>query len=549
VTANSSHFREIYRIFRRRLIESEALAPDADYNTRLWQILGAIAVPGLYASGILFGTLLDGDAAPIWTVRGVRTFFAAYSFTIAAFATLFEWDMLFPDRRDFLVLTLFPIKLRDLFTAKIASLGVLLGVLVGTVNTGPVAVMILVLVMVPRAQNLRFIESVLVYIASTSAAAIFGFLCVIAMQALLVNLTSVRLFRRISPYVQMIGMSAMVLALVMCPVYLQVQLIRAFRPEWLWRFPPYWFAALQEPIAQQRDPLFRGIAILGLRALGLVFLLCLGGWAIGFARHYRRTLEAEDSTAGRIRQRSWADVLLSTPQERGIFRFTGAILGRSTIHRMFLACYWSLGIGLGIVAGLTLNIHGFEFSTEAMRSFPFLLTFFIVSGLRTVFQFPAELNANWLFQIAEAGWGRAARRATRLRILASGILPAVILFTPFEVVHWGTAGLFHVALEAIGGLLLAELMFWTFDRVPFTCSYFPGRMNLALLVVFYLYGFTTYSFKMVDIEKWVEQNPAWGSALILVAIIALGLIWRWKTDTEMIRFDGTEPVIQILDLS
>jgi hypothetical protein len=540
-------FHELFRIFRRHLVESDALAVDADYETKLWQILGILAAPGLYS--VLLIDMIESDPLG-WEARGFRTFFAAFSFIVAAATTLFEWDMLFPDRRDFLILTQFPIRMRDLFVAKVASLGALIGTLVVALNAGSVSMFALALILSPRAHHLSFLKLALAFMACNAAAALFGFLCVATLQALLVNLTSVRLFRRISPYIQTTGMSLMVLALVLAPIYVNVKLVRAFRPEWLWYFPPYWFAAMQEPLTPRSDPLFRPIAIFGLHAFAYVFLLCAAAWALGFTRHYRRTLEADDSIAGRVRRHSWADTLLASPQERGIYRFTGAILARSNKHRMFLACYWSLGIGLGIVAGLTLDIHGFSFSRQEMRSFPFLLTFFIVSGLRTVFQFPAELNANWLFQMAEDGWGRAARRATRIRILSSGLVPALALFLPFEIANWGvTTGLLHVSLECLSGLLLAEIMFWTFDRVPFTCSYFPGRMNLGLLAALYLYGFTTYSFRMAAMEQWIEQNPVPGAGLMLASVVALGLVWRWKTDTEMIRFDGTEPELQTLDLT
>jgi hypothetical protein len=543
----NSHFRELFRIFRQRLIETE---DGSEFNTRLWQTLGILAVPGLYASGTLFGVLLEGDAGPLWMLRSIRTFFTAYSFCVSAFVTLFEWDMLFPDRRDFLVLTQFPIRLRDLFAAKLASLGMLLGVLIATVNIGAVAIMTLVLLMAERAHNWRFVASVAAYMICTTAASVFGFLIVAALQGVLINLTPVRLFRRLSPYVQMAGMSVIIIAFVLFPLYVNVRFAERFHPEWFSRFPPYWFAAMQELFTGRTHDGFREAGVVGLKVFAFTLLLWAITWAAGFARHYERTLESEDSIAGRVRHSfSWTDRLLSTPQERGIYRFTGAILARSNKHRMFLACYWSLGLALGLIAGLVPGLHGISFSEYGVRGLPFLLTFFTVSGLRVVFQFPAELNANWLFQIAEADWGRAARKATRLRILASGLIPALLLFLPLEIAYWGSAGLLHIFLQGLSGLLLAEAMFWTFDKVPFTCSYFPGRMNLALLVVLYLYGFTTYSFRMADIEQWIEMNPLRGAVLIVVAIAAFCLIWRWKTDTEMIRFDGSEPDIQILDLS
>jgi hypothetical protein len=546
------HFRELFRLFRQRFVESDALAPDSDYNTNLWQILGVLAVPGLYASGILYGALLDQDTSPyaIWMLRGVRTFFCAYSFTVAGFATLFEWDMLFPERRDFLVLTLFPIRMRDLFLAKLASLGVLLGVLVATINAGALSVLALVLLMSTRAHNVAFVARVLEYVTSTTAAAVFGFLVVAGLQGLLINTMPVRVFRKISPYVQMAGMSALVLALVLFPLYINMFVVLAHE-EWLWWFPPYWFAAMQELWGGTPGALLRAVGWHGVKAFGCALLIFAVTWAAGFMRHYRKTLESEDTTAGSLRGgRSWLERLLHTPQQRAVFYFSGSILARSAKHRLFLACYWSLGMAFGLVSGLGVDGGHLAFTAEGLRAFPFLMTFFAVSGFRAAFQFPAELASNWAFQIAEAGWGSAARYATRVRVLLSGLAPVVIFFTPFEIAHWGVRlGLLHVAIQAAAGVLLTEGFFWTFNKVPFTCSYFPGKMNLALLVAFYLYGFTMYSYTMADVEKWADTHVGGGLLILAAAAGLIRIAGRHRTGDWAVRFDGSEPEIVALDLS
>jgi hypothetical protein len=515
-----------------------------------------IAVPGLYASGMLYGALLDPDtsAYSIWMLRGVRTFFCAYSFTVTGFATLFEWDMLFPERRDFLVLTLFPIRMRDLFLAKLASLGVLLGVLVGTVNAGPVSILALVLTMSTRAHNLAFVRTALAYFIGTTASAIFGFLIVAGLQGLLINILPVRLFRRISPYVQMVGMSAMVLALVLFPIYISM-LVVLVHQEWLWWFPPYWFAAGQELLAGGNagtsSALLHKVGWWGWKMFASAVVLFGATWAAGFARHYRRTLESEEAAAGSLqRGRSWFDKLLHTPQERAVFYFSGSILARSTKHRLFLACYWSVGIAFGLISGPSLDGGQLAFKADGLRAFPFLMTFFAVSGYRAAFQFPAELASNWAFQIAEAGWGSATRYATRVRVLLSGLAPLVLFFVPVEIANWGLRlGAMHMALQVAAGVLLTEAFFWTFNKVPFTCSYFPGKMNLALLVAFYLYGFTNYAFTMADLERWTDTH-VWSGLLMLAAVVALlRIVRRHRTGDWSVRFDGSEPEILVLDLS
>jgi hypothetical protein len=120
-------FRELFRLFQNRFLESDAASPGASFGTNVYQVLGILAAPGVFTAlyaGPLFDHLAAMKPGPQldWVLRTYRLFFPAYSFAVAGFVTLFEWDMLFPGRRDFLILAPFPIRLRDLFGAKLAAL-------------------------------------------------------------------------------------------------------------------------------------------------------------------------------------------------------------------------------------------------------------------------------------------------------------------------------------------------------------------------------------------------------------------------------------------
>ena len=56
-------------------------------------------------------------------------------------------------------------------------------------------------------------------------------------------------------------------------------------------------------------------------------------------------------------------------------------------------------------------------------------------------------------------------------------------------------------------LLLMEILFFGFRKVPFTCAHFPGKVNLTGLAVVYIFGFTTYSGTMAAIEARLEHYP------------------------------------------
>ncbi len=178
--------------------------------------------------------------------------------------------------------------------------------------------------------------------------------------------------------------------------------------------------------------------------------------------------------------------LAASAEEWAIFAFCRKTLARSTKHRLFLATWVSIGISVAMFVSLSVRGGKLEWSPEGIRTFPFLIVFFVISGFRTMFQFPADLACNWLLQMTESRWAETARRAARKAVVVSGLLPVLLAILPFEIYAAGWAtGLMHVLFQFTAGALLIELMFWRFDKVPFTCSYFAGKTSLSVLAVLY----------------------------------------------------------------
>jgi hypothetical protein len=216
---------------------------------------------------------------------------------------------------------------------------------------------------------------------------------------------------------------------------------------------------------------------------------------------------------------------------------------------LFLATYISAGFSIAMLFALAVRAGKIVLSQDGVRSFPFLIAFFVISGFRAVFQFPAELAANWLFRITEARWTETSRSATRKRVLVSGLAPTLLVALPFEMAVWEWRSvLLHGAFQLVSAALLIELMFWSLDKVPFTCSYFSGRTSLSILAALYLYGFTGYSFHMADLESVIERRSMYALLFFTAAAVLLTLSWRRHPAPSPIRFDAEEPVIQTLDL-
>ncbi len=550
-----SPFRRLRTMFQERFFENDTVAPGSGFETNIYQVMGTLVTVGFFVTYFSIGAFMEFTvpdpraAATASLVRAFRLFLPALCFALIGFTTVFEWDMLFPDRRDFLILSLFPVSLRDIFLAKVAALATFLFLLIGALNAFPT--LAVVSFAADKAPNWGIaVRLVLAQTLAASGAAVFAFLLVAALQGILLNVTSPRIFRRISPWMQTIGMSVTVMSVSTFPVY--VQLLKPAvesRAAWLWLFPPLWFTGLYDLLLPDGDPFFRSLGRYGIAATALGFLVFCLTWSLGFRRHFRRTLEADDTLARRpARDRlRW---LAASPEEWAIFAFCRKTLARSTKHRLFLATWLSVGISAGLFVALSVDNGKLAWSPDGARSFPFLIAFFVVSGLRTVFQFPADLACNWILQITESRWGEVARRAARKVVFVSGLAPLFLLILCGEVLATGIGrGLVHVLFQIAAAALLSDVMFWNFGKVPFTCSYFAGKMNLVLLAVFYVYGFTSYSFNLADLEKALDEH-LWGTFVFFAAsAAALAVLWRRSPAPSEVIFDGSEPLIQTLNLN
>jgi hypothetical protein len=550
---HQSPFRLLLSLFQGRFFESDDVSPGGSFQTNITQVLGFLLTSSFIVSYLTLpaaSSIMNRNRGVqlAWALSGLQLLSPAYTFAVIGFTTFFEWDMLFPNRRDFLFLASFPIRLRDLFAAQLTALAKFLGLLIFAVNLFPtVFVALMSLSARFRAIGLRM---VLAEIAATVGVSAFAFFGIAAFQGVLINLTSPRLFSRISPYVQMCGMSLMILSLLTYPIYMQLLRHAAESHQlWLWLFPPVWFEGLYDLFAPGAPGLFASLGMHSLWMLASAIAVFALTWTAGFHRHYRRTLESED-TRPRMRSVQTSNFLFRSPEERAIFHFSGKTLARSRKHQLFLVTYLSVGICLAVNFAAAVRAGKLVLSEDGARAFPFLIAFFVVSGFRAVFQFPAELASNWLFRITEARWAEISRRVTRKRVLVSGLVPVVLLLLPAEAAVWGG---WRVPLQTVfqfaAGALLIELMFWTFDKVPFTCSYFPGRTNLSILVLLYLYGFTTYSFQMADLESAIEQRALYAILVFTAAAILLTFSWRRNPAPSAVRFDASEPTIQTLDLT
>ncbi|MFN7992651.1 MAG: hypothetical protein U0Q18_03580 [Bryobacteraceae bacterium] len=559
--------RELTKIFFGRFLENDLICLDGDTTATLTNILALLAAPGVILPVLehFIYARFPGKPLYIWDLLslGEKGFYVCYSMTILGIVIALEWDSLMPDRRDFMILRPFPVRLDFILAAKLAALAAFWGVFTLLING--ISGVMFPAVVVQDAGFARLAWFVRCHLLAVLAGNAFMFLAVLAVQGILMNVLGWHWYRRVSPYAQLVliaGCLVMFLSLSPMSAGLDPRLPLADRLLW---YPPAWFTGLYQHDLGWNQPVFTGLAAHAWRMLGLTALIAAVSFALGYKRQVRRSLEVMESSPaapGRLARALTAilhGVLLRSPQERAAFHFVCHTTLRSRRHRGLLAGWAAGGFALvfNSIAGVMATHTGdawWESRHGPLLAIPLVLSFFWLCGLRYVFTVPAELPANWLFRVSGSPDVHAYIGGVRKAVALLGIAPLFGLLTPLYVAVWGwTAGLVHIAFGAVIAILLMDALLTGFAKVPFTCSYVPGKANIKSLWALYVFAFIMYVSLFSGLDFLVLEEPSRIVALfVFAALCEIGLyLYRRQLPSEewQIVFDERPaPTVQTLDL-
>ena len=537
-------FHELVRHFFGRFFDTESLSPQGDPQANVVQTLGILAVPSAFFV-IIFRPL----TLMRWDLVWVRYIFLLYSMIVMGFIMVFEWDALFPDRRDYQILTPLPLRLPVLFLAKAAALGIFLGIFLVDINAFG-------MLMWPGVDGGPDYFSILfAHIVALLAGGLFSALAVAALQGILITFLSGHLYRRVSVAIQTLLMGALVMLVVLTTLmgHMVQELVKSHSLLLYW-FPGFWFIGLYERLRPAtHDPTLLALGGIAIHALWISAAVFVLTYLPLYRRHARKVLETPaPSPAGPGGLRRWIagaiDArLLKRPVQCAVFHFIGQTITRSMKHRLFLATYGGFGAAMAV---MTLGS-----GPLGLLELPLTLSFVLVSGLRAAFNFPAELSANWGFQIGETDRAAEYLAATRKWIAICAILPLFAALAPMEFACFPpAAALFHLAFGVSLSVALMEVMFFGFRKVPFTCAHLPGKVNLAALTFIYIFGFTMYSRLMAGLESWLAGKPAVAAAFLCAVFASWLLFARWREraaggPAAIDYEDPGDPVIRTLGLT
>ncbi|MGA3188476.1 MAG: hypothetical protein ABSF22_15330 [Bryobacteraceae bacterium] len=547
-------FRALVKHFFGRFFDNEFVAKNTDMQVTVVKLLALLSSPGIVLTCFQYVTYLNLDRMPVermTTLWADRTIYISFSMLVMGAVTVLEWDALFPDRRDYSTLMVLPIASRMIFAAKIAALALFLIAFTASVNLVSTVTFPAVSYRGPATGLVRAIVAHGTCILASSA---FSFLFLVALEGLLLNVLSVRWFRKTSAYVQGAMVFVLLWLFFLFPqIAGSVARLKEHNSPVLYEFPPAWFLGLNEVLIGSRDAVFVALAHRAEIALGLVALIAGVSYTVAYRRHMRRTLETTEGggstrTSTHERIGRIADRIAPDSAERAVLAFIGKTMSRSGKHRIFFAAYAGVGFALAAQVLSAAKNH------DDWLSLPLVLEFFLLSGMRFIFTIPAELSANWQFRVSDTDRQRAALNGTRTAMRWFGVASLFVVLSPVYFALWTPgAALAHLLFSVTISVLLIEMLTMEFRKIPFTCSYPPGKANVTLLWIAYWAAFLLYAFSMAKLESWMVKRPLRliPFYLIVTAIFAFFEWWRRRADKVGVTLtfdDAADPAVLTLGL-
>jgi len=318
--------------------------------------------------------------------------------------------------------------------------------------------------------------------------------------------------------------------------------------------PSYWFLGVFQQLNGSVHP---ALAPLAWRAwIGLA--VSVSGTAIAYALSYFRTLrkivEEPDIVAGSGRVH-WLP-RFGNLLETSVVQFSIRTLARSRQHRVMLAFF--LGIGFALLAFVLKNPGPKD---AALRSeLPMLFATVAVMcitvvGTRVVFSMPISLRANWIFRVTQVSGAWEYMAAIRRPLFVLAVAPVWILSGAILLSMWPWRLVAdHLVVLGLLGATVAYVCLAAFRKIPFTCSYLPGKSYLHM-------AFLTAAFLMLLIIRGVVfesaalRNPTSYAAMVTVLAIA-ALVARWWAVSRgnevdaVVQFEEVQPpILQTLGLN
>ena len=463
-------------------------------------LLGSLAVAlafGLLLTRVFMAKYSDLSAGPAdayeRAVLADHAFLIAVPMWIVAGAVGLVGESLFPDRTDFRILMAEPLSRMTIFGSKLASLLLFGGLFVAGAHLAllPLAA----LTMIGAMKTGSIVTTAIAFWFSSVLGSLFAALAIVAVHGVLVLAAPRARLLSFSGAVRSVLIGALVLSLPLVgrlPAMEGGFASNAWWPVWS---PPAWFVGLERWLMGDASrAALAAQAAIGTAVVLVVSVVCY----ILLYRHFDQvTAQSSPPQNSAGVDRSLARWNGRAPVRHAIGRFVAITIRRSVLHQGLVV--GALAVAGAWVLNSLLSVDAWQepFVRRQRQQLiwtllgaPMTMMFLAIPAIRLALSVPLDLKSNWIFRMTEDVAGRAEVVAANLRVVfALGVALPVALIAPVQLWALGTPTLRIVAVEALIGWLLVEWLMEEWRRIPFTCSYVPGKGFVPHMVV---KGFASY---------------------------------------------------------
>lgn len=254
-----------------------------------------------------------------------------------------------------------------------------------------------------------------------------------------------------------------------------------------------------------------------------------------------------------------ASAAKSRSQRSAIIEWTIRTLLRSRQHRILVAFY--AGIGFAAIV-LFLETKVVQVMTRVASptnlSLPLIaasivMTLCWILGIRSAFNIPIELRANWIFRLTLTNGPAEPRAATQASLLTTGLIPILAVAAPVFLYlgPWPQAAS-HLLILSLLALTIAALTLRSFQAIRFTRAYLPGTSHIHITMALCLMLGLNTLFWAANYERQSLTDPRRFLVILTALTLTAALAWyrlHHSTHPDALSFDDIpEPAVLTLNL-
>ena len=551
VPAERDQFRMLYRSFLTRIVDLELLSSRGDIGKLLGQLTAILAafsftVAMFFAPRFATSQIVREKLA-VYAWNDVE-FLISSTMVIAGLFSVLAWNAVLPDRRDCLVLGLLPLRTRTIFSAKVAAIGASLGIAIvaADIFTG---ICYPFIVAAPPGGFISVFRAFAAFWIAIAASGLFVCCGLLAVQGIAAQLLPRAVFLRLSGLVQIAALFLIVgMYFLEPPIPTDPALRLSFMQTRFASMPSFWFFGLFQAMNGAADPALTRFAGRAALSLAVVAAAAAASFALAYGRNLPHIVEQPDIAPGDPSHISRGltsfivGKIFPGSFHRAVLLFIARTCARSRQQRLVLAAYGGLGLAIALIYAKDLlygrmrsiwdpvnfNPHGGRVAWNQVNM-PLLVTSlvllaFAIIGVRAVFALPMTLPANWIFRITAVRASPEYFSAVRRSIYALTAVPIWMASSIFFPLAWPLApALEHLAVLIATGVLLIEVSLHGFRKVPFACSYLPGKANIHVKLGIWAILFLFVTDRGVAIESWAMARPnRFAVFLGILLVLAVG---------------------------